>query len=314
MALYRYALLLPAQSEGAEAHNTPLLGPATLGIEVTEAALAARCGLGNIDPQHDGSASPFAAIEAAADWPNLPPPGAALVTIRADLDALGAMAVLTYRAEGRMLTPPMKARIRAAAKADTFDRGPWPGPRPWPQSPGDLVEDLGGGDAGVLSAATRDADAPVEARVRRALDWLASGLVPELYRRAPLERAGRLIRAIRGGEALAGMSEAPGRMAEIVTEADGALALGYRLAPVVLALNPRFRFPDGDEGPKYTIAQYAPGYADLDAALAAILPLETGWGGSPTIKGSPQGKPSRLSRAEVARAVAQSLKEGAHRE
>lgn len=309
MSLYRYALFLPVGSEGAEAYNAALLGPLTLGIEVTEPTLAARCGLGNIDPQHDGSGSTLAAIEVAAECPEPPKPGATLATIRPDLDALGAMAVLTCRAEGRMLTPPMKARIDAVAKADKFDRGPWPGPQPWPHSPDDLVKDLGGGELSILSAAAGDAAAAVETRVRRALDWLASGVIPEAYRRAPLERAERLFRAIRNGGVLADTSEARGRMAEIVTEADGALAIGYRLAPVVVALNPRFLFPEGVIGPKYTIAQYAPGYANLDAAVAAILRLEPGWGGSATIKGSPQGRPSRLGRAEIAHAVANSLKE-----
>jgi site-specific recombinase XerD len=85
--------------------------------------------------------------------------------------------------------------------------------------------------------------------------------------------------------------------------------IGYRLAPVVVALNPRYMFLGGTIGPKYTIAQYAPDYADLDRALATILRLEEGWGGSRTIKGSPQGHPSRLDRATVARAVARCLRE-----
>ena len=310
MAIYRYAVLFPAGAADAEAHNAPLLGPATHGIEVTETTLAARCGLGNIDPQHDGLGSALAAIEAAAAWP-LPRPGATLVTIRPDLDAFGAMAVLTFRAEGRMLIPPMKARIRAAAKVDRFERGPWPGRRPWPASPDELLDDLGGDDAGILAAAMQDGRVAVRARVRLALDWLVSGLVPEAYRRASLERAGRLWRAVRDGELLADTTEAPGRLAEIVTTADGALAIGYRLAPVVVALNPRFAFPDGTVGPKYTVAQYAPGHADLDAALALILRWEAGWGGTATIKGSPQGRPSRLDRATVARAVAHCLREPA---
>ena len=308
MTIYRYALLMPAASGAAERHNAALLVPATLGIEVTQKNLAARCGLGNIDPQHDGSGNAVAAIEAAASWA-LPPVGATLVTIRADLDALGVMAVLTYRAEGRLLTPPMKARIRMAAKVDRFDRGVWPGPRPWPAAPEDLVEDLGGDDVGILSEAMRTEKIPTDVRVRLALDWLASGMVPDAYRRAPLERAGRLLRAIREGDVLADTTEAPGRMAEVVTAVDGALAVGYRLAPVVVALNPRFTFPCGAVGRKYTIAQFAPGYADLDAALAAIQGLEEGWGGSHTIKGSPQGHPSRLDRATVAHAVASCLRE-----
>jgi hypothetical protein len=308
MAIYRYGLLIPTGSDGADRDNAPLLGAATLGIEVTEDALARRCGLGNIDPQHDGLGSKLAAIEAAANWP-LPPPGAMLVTIRPDLDSLGAMAVLTYRAEGRLLTPPMKTRIAEAAKADRFDRGPWPGPLPWPTTPEDLVNDLCGDDSGILSAATRNEKMALDSRVRLALDWLVSGIVPDTYRRAPLERAGRLLRAIREGNLLADTTEAPGRMVEVVTTVDGALAVGYRLAPVVVALNPWFAFPGGAIGPKYTVAQYAPGYADLDAALAVLLELEPGWGGSRTIKGSPQGHPSRLDRMTVARAVAGCLRE-----
>jgi hypothetical protein len=79
------------------------------------------------------------------------------------------------------------------------------------------------------------------------------------------------------------------------------------MAPVVVAFNPRFRFRDGAIGPKFTVAQYCAGHADLDAAATSLSRLEQGWGGSATIKGSPQGRPSRLSRDTVASAVEAAL-------
>ncbi len=89
----------------ADEHNEEWLGPNTLGIEVTRDAFAKRCGLGNIDPQHsdgptDYSRQDSSAIEAALTW-ELPPDGAKLVTLRYDKDAIGAMAVLMLRADGR---------------------------------------------------------------------------------------------------------------------------------------------------------------------------------------------------------------------
>jgi hypothetical protein len=165
----------------------------------------------------------------------------------------------------------------------------------------------------VLAAAASDSTVSVESRVRLVLAWLAAGIIPDKYRRAPLERAAKLLAALRMGEVLIDTTLAAGRLAEVVTEEQGAIQLGYRFAPVVVAQNPRHRFADGSVGSKYTIAQYALGYADLDKALGTILALEAGWGGSPTIKGSPQGRPSLLNRATVARAVAESLRDaGCH--
>src|SRR5688500_2775611 len=96
--VYTYGLLRNDLSSEADSHNDALLGAHTLGIEVTTQALAERCGLGNIDPQHrhDGSSS---AIEDSLTW-TLPASGSKLVTLRSDKDSIGAMAVLTLRAKG----------------------------------------------------------------------------------------------------------------------------------------------------------------------------------------------------------------------
>src|SRR5665213_1053865 len=123
-ATHAFALLRPSRALGAEAANAGLLGPYTLGIEVTEPELAARCGLGVIDPQHGPAPGKGAAIEAALDWP-LPPAGARLVTIRPDADAVGAMAVLALRADGAVLGDEARARIALIARWDGFAQGPW---------------------------------------------------------------------------------------------------------------------------------------------------------------------------------------------
>jgi len=100
--LYNYGVLRVDSGEGVRQHNEKLLGPNTLGVEITRPDLAAQCGLGNIDPQHDIS-SPHSDSSAILESLTLllPPKGATLVTIRPDADSFGAMAVLTARFENK---------------------------------------------------------------------------------------------------------------------------------------------------------------------------------------------------------------------
>jgi len=310
MAHYRYACLLPAGAQDAENHNQSLLGADTLGIEVTEETLAARCGLGNIDPQHDGSGSTLAAIEAALDWP-FPARNAILATIRPDLDSIGAMAVMTMRSKGQDINQATRIRIAAIAKIDRFDRGPWPGPRSWPVSPGDLAEDIGGGDTAVLAAAVRDMSKSMEDRVSVMRSWLEVGTVPAELLDAARNRANMLWDALKNGELQVNNVTAPGEVVEIKSTAQGALRLGYRLAPVVMAINPQFEFPaDGSRGKKYTIAQFDPGWINLTNVVEHLSRREQGWGGSATIVGSPQGHPSRLEPDQVMSAIMSQLAQG----
>ena len=125
----------------------------TLGIEVTDAAIADACALGNIDPQHGhdrGALLPtgafpagyvregcMAAIDMACGIA-LPSSGTVLATIRPDLDSVGAMAVLVLRALGlvdfAVPTPVSSAvwrRVCDISSADSYRPGPW-APRPLP--------------------------------------------------------------------------------------------------------------------------------------------------------------------------------------
>jgi hypothetical protein len=290
--MYTYALAHPSQAAQP-------VEPNTLGIEVTEHAIALTCGLGNIDPQHGplAKADSPAAIEVCLNTP-VPPAGTRLLTIRPDLDSIGAMALLSLRAANRPVTDDMRSRIAQIASLDRFQCGPWEGPRAIPETADDILADRVGPELGALAACASDHNINLDNRVATFITWLSNGFVPELYANAARERAIRLARSIRFG-ATQVEATANGRVATVISIEPGTLRLAYCLAPVVVALNPAFDFGSGEIGRKFTIARWAEGDADLDVVLQKISQREDGWGGQRGIKGSALGRPSRLSLQEV---------------
>lgn len=150
--MYTFAIIDPRPAQRA-ATLALLASAPTLGIEVTDAALADACGLGNIDPQHGhdrGALLPIgafpvgyvregcmAAIDVACGIA-LPPAGTVMATIRPDLDSVGAMAVLVLRALGLVdftvpnpLATAAWSRVCDISSADGYRPGPW-APRPLP--------------------------------------------------------------------------------------------------------------------------------------------------------------------------------------
>ena len=299
--MYDFDLIQPGTGT-ADARNA-----LTLGIEVTDGAAAMRCGLGVIDPQHGygaGSDAP-AAIEACMVAP-LPPEGSRIVTIRPDLDSVGAMAMLNLRASGKDLGDTVLERVRRIAAMDRFDRGPWPGARPLPRTFDDLLSDGPGADLSALASAVVDRSMAVSERVVAVQHWLLTGEPPEWHAAASKAQAEALLRSLQIGSTRL-ETAANGRIGVVVSMEQGALALAYRLAPVIVALNPVFAFPDEIFGRKYTIAAWADAAADLGRSLECLSPLEPGWGGQARIKGSPQAAPSRLPLHKVIYCVEQSL-------
>lgn len=289
---YSYAIACPGAGADPNAART-------LGIEVTDPALAACCGLGNVDPQHKPDARPDApaAIEACLDHP-LPPVGSRLVTIRPDSDALGAMALLTLRAGGVIPDRAMRARIARIAAADRFDRGDWPGSQPLLRNVDEVLAFGPGPEQAVLAACAFDRSLPLAGRVGVFMRFLRTGDLPEGHRRDVRKRASHLMLSLTIGATRVDLSPC-GRLAVVISFEPGGLMLGYRLAPVVAALNPHFEFPSGEVGRKYTVARWAEGDADLSLFAARIAALEDGWGGQAGIKGSPQFAPSRLTMERI---------------
>lgn len=304
MYTYTVAALDPRRTPQAEEHNNRVLAGPVLGIEVTIPDLAARCSLGNIDPQHlgGGGDTSRAAIDAALTWP-LPPTGVTLATVRPDADSIGAMAILTIRREhgGDWQAPAGTLdRCAAIARADKEAQGPWPGLRPIGR-PEDLLR-----ETTALEGMCMDHTLALEERVARMRGWLLSGEFEGI--------AGYQERAL--VEARAALADLDVQVRDGIAVVVGthrlAMSIGYRCAPVVVATNPAFRWQGGEPHVKHTVARWSSSAVAVDWAgmLDALQGVEPGWGGSASIVGSPQGIASRLTTDQVVEIVARHAEPG----
>ncbi len=307
---YQFALLDPRNIPAATAANEAVfsLGP-VYGIEVTVPALAARCKT-NLDPQHSGQNGNLAAIEGALTA-ELPPTGAILATVRPDLDAIGTMAVFSIRAEGVEFDSDGMERIRMVAESDRFSRGGYSGPKalptrknPWDESVSSVESSR---PLAAIAACVMDFKVPIATRVAKMESWILTGDDPVPYRdTVEAERLG-MITALETGE-IKYETRCAGKIAVIRSTHRSATMVGYALAPVVIAANPNFSIQGGPKHLKYTICQFDGSFVDLKACVAELTTLEAGWGGSPTIIGSPQGISSEISIDELVAIVEKHLK------
>lgn len=308
---YQFATLDPRPIPAATEANAKVLGANTLGIEVTVPALAAQCGLGNIDPQHTGGNAGLAAIEVALSA-DLPPEGAVLVTVRADLDSVGAMAILAFRRRyGEELGFLANERVKLVAEADKFARGGWPGVKPLPTRENPWAESGSTAESSralaAIAAAVADFKVPLSERVATMERWIVDGQEPSTYREQVEKERLDMVAALESG-AIKASTTPDGRIAVVESGHRAAVTIGYSLAPVVVALNPAFRFQGGEPHRKFTVSAFEAKYADIKSALAELAQLEPGWGGSPTIGGSPQGVSSALTTEQVVEVVQRHLK------
>lgn len=321
-------------------NNESILAEPCLGIEVTVPSLAARCSLGNIDPQHTGVDRSKAAIEAALDHGDpyetirvSTGEEITLVTVRPDLDSVGAMAVLYLFSTGHKVypltrNPNFAARLGAVALADKFARGSWPGEQPMPSAqnpwPSTAASASDTRDLAAIAAAIADHRVALDVRVQWMAGWLLEGVEPLGYReKAEAERM-KMIEALDSGQIryacktkkqegiqatyqnlyndsdlLVQMRGPYNNIAVVISTHRAGTMIGYCLAPIVIALNPEFRIGAGEPHRKFTICQFQAGHLDLGKIAADLSEIELGWGGSPTIIGSPQGTNSSLTIEQV---------------
>jgi len=286
-------------------------GYTIVGVEVTVPALAGLCDV-NIDPQHgtggDSSMSAIALI--AKHGIDLIPKGAqkvAFATVRPDLDSFGGIALLWWELQApysvqQHSSSAMRSRIQAIHLSDTFARGEWQ-PR-----------ELGTGEDSYLAAIARcvsDFKLPMRDRVEAVQRWLENGLEPIGYRSAYELEQTEISSALNMGEITVDLSErygypAEGKVVVVQSRHRAGTTMGYTQAPVVVALNPALEFR-GVMTRKFTVCQYRTGYVNLPAVLQELASLEAGWGGSPTIIGSPQGSDSNLPLETVVEIVTKHL-------
>ena len=264
----------------------------TLGAEVTVPALAAALTEGNIDPQHTGGDASTAAIEVAVTWP-LPPEGTTIVTVRPDADAFGVMAVLSLREEGVVVERGILDRVDLIAVTDK-------GHGEWSPVSGDVTASAFDG----LKVEVMNFRRGVEERVALVRDWLLTGDF------AGSEDA--LVRVEQERRETVGLLDevelaSSDRVAVITTASRFGVSAAYACAGVVVAVNPVFRFAGGEPHRKVTVCQTRPGLVDLKAVFTALSETEPGWGGSPTIGGSPQGVSSVIATEDIVKVVEEHL-------
>ena len=279
-----------------------------IGFEVTLNWVAELCDQ-NFDPQHTGGDADTACIEAVlkhvgnheAAYGDV-----AMVTVRPDLDSVGGMAVYLAAMQSDlsyMMFHFPGERVELVAEADKFTKGEWK-PRP-------LFE---GNDSGVLAPIARfvsDFKIPLEERVVGMLEWLDHGTEPDpKYRESYMAEREQIAGALETGATTVALHQIHNvtttcDVSVVESQLRAATSIGYAKAPIVVAINPSFSFGGGEPHRKVTICQYGPGYVDLKTVFSA---LGEGWGGSPTIGGSPQGVDCQTSVDEILEAISNNLK------
>ncbi|MFZ1458887.1 MAG: hypothetical protein WAT17_03325, partial [Candidatus Saccharimonadales bacterium] len=213
---------------------------------------------------------------------------------RADADSVGAMAVLAMRARGETaIAGEVMERINIIAAADKGHSEWSPAAGFTPANELDAVKVVAG-----------DHHRSLEERVNMIREYLGWGRfygTHEVLEVINLERqeAVGLVEEV--------TTSSTGRVAVITTDSRFGLSAAYTVADVVVAVAPTFRFNGGEPHRKVTVCQARPGLLDLKAVFAALGEIEPGWGGSPTIGGSPQGISSVISTDEIVRIVEEHL-------
>jgi hypothetical protein len=267
--------------------NAPVVG-----VEFTLPALIQYID-SNIDDQHVSGSSGKAAISMAATM-DLPAENTTFAIVRADADALGAVAVLNLRVRGESINP---ERIAYIAEQDTFAHGAWTGPRPI------VVEESRDTNFSTLGVLAFNFKTSIDERVARFEQWLLTGMYDGME-----EDKNRVLSNFRTAVEQTTVS-VDGNIALVESRNIGATAIGYHYAPILIIRNDAFRFGGGEAHTKYTLCSFTDGYVsfgELKNALNAVEKNGT-WGGSATILGSPQGVSSSLSMDEVVSLVKQFL-------
>jgi hypothetical protein len=253
----------------------------------------------NFDPQHSGGDLTKSCIKQVEEVSGSVLSGEDYIfcTNRADLDSVGSMAIYSqheYQIEDfqEIYAP----RVNLIHEADIFAKGEW-SPRPL------FTQGYEQNELGAIARAVADFKVPLAKRVQWMKHWLHCGAEPEGYRAQYEKERSQIESAFASGETTV---KSDGALAIVVSRLRAATLIGYSKAPVVIAYNPEMPSKNGPYK-KFTICQYNVGYCDLEAVLNELNGLEGGWGGSPTIIGSPQEEDTQISIEIVEKTVRKHL-------
>jgi len=270
-----------------------------IGIEITDPDIEEYCPL-SIDPQHslNYTANNRTSIEYVFNYQlDILPILSSfskifMITIKPDMDSIGSMAVLSLLLNNSLkLNGDLILRLKAIAKSDRHGRINWK----------NRQEDyfhfenynIYGLPCG-LTYMTANHRMTTEEKVNNMIEYLETGDFPNL------EKYNRII--IKNIQKYNNSTNVKvivnKKLSFVESKHRGAISCGYKYTPCVIAKNEQFKFGKGLTrciGKKITIAQYEDKpFMDLNSIKSELNKIESGWGGSSVIIGSPQSHPCKI--------------------
>jgi hypothetical protein len=288
-------------------------GKYLVGLEVLHRDVRALLGV-NYDPQHTGGRSDTSAIAEVFcrihEGAPIPQGNEVLVIEKPDADSVGAAALLQLKLEGGLRyragdptegetefpyldQPGLEDRVRLV---DELDRHAMASAKAW--SPEPLAAQLDRETPlGAILGLVADFKVGIEERVRLMAHCLLTGEEPANYRTAYTAERKAIESSLADGSTTVEMAHG-GKVAVVTSGLRAGTRVGYSVAPVVIVTNGKGLV---------TICQHRAGLVDLKAVTAALNALEPGWGGSPTIVGSPKPAGTKMAIAAIVDLVGQHL-------
>ncbi len=286
------------EAEMAKLKEMKEQGFTIVGLEMTVPPLAELCDR-NIDPQHtEGKADQSCAKEVAEKAPELlgwfkgqDLDKVVFVTNRVDVDAIGAYVLADRYLKGEKVS--LNENVAAIDAHDTHLGAKWEGPKPIEQAFDPESK------TGALAASIK-VFMVTPKNIEDVKNFIDTGNVDETIMDSYRKSQQGIIDKVKSGDI---KTEVVGGVAYVETTLPCATNVGYSFAPVVVATNPAMRNPDGTTYRKVSICQHEAGYADLGTVKNELSARETGWGGSPTFIGSPQGQDCTTELSDIKKLV-----------
>lgn len=271
-------------------------GNKIVGLEMTVADLAGICDK-NIDPQHtEGKADECCAKAVAENAEKLlaeyKGQDVVFVTNRVDLDSVAAYVIADRYLQGQPVE--YNDNLTQINDHDAHLGAKWEGPKPIEQAfnPDNKTEAL---------ASSIKVFMVTPKNIEDVKNFIDTGNVEESIMNNYRAVQNGIIDRVKSGEI---KTEVVGGVAYVETTLPCATNVGYSMAPVVVAVNPAMKLgPQGEPFRKVSICQHETGYADLNAIAEKLNEMDSGWGGSPTFKGSKQGESCNISLSDIKKIV-----------
>ena len=219
-----------------------------------------------------------------------------MITVKPDLDSLGSMALLTliinneFKIDGDLIL-----RLKAIAKSDRHGRSNWKNKQ---EDFFFIREYTTYGIPCGLFFITSSRNLTCDEKIKIITQYLLTGTFDDVekYNKKAIKKIKKAKKKLKINIII------PKKLCLIESRYRGALSYGYRYTPCVIAINELFSFNIENEqvyGKKITIAQYEDKYMDMEKILNDINEIESGWGGSSVIIGSPIDRPSTIDEKQL---------------